>query len=207
MRFLNKIPQFMLIALATANTHAALIQADFRTEAFVDDGYYESPRVYQSTGQVVNEGEYELTSNDLLANDSQLRGGEVWVDYDPVRDTLSLNSQDRGDFTWFSVEITNMVFSGPEQITSLRLITNDLLESPLDPHMTFGPDSLRLDFDASRTDEGYFMFSEGEALFEAERGPLSVPEPGTLSLMIFGIALLLLQAGRSWLPLDPLSRR
>ena len=186
---LRKAISIAVIAAFPLGANATLIEADFYTQAHYPDlDFIDAPVVHQAQNRRISADGFELTGGDRVANGTELRGGEVWLDYDPVSDVLTLDSKDRLDFQTLIVDIQNMQFSGGQSVQSFKALGNDLFEEVFSPELTFTANSLRIAFDARPS---YFKFSGGTAQFQVGMASVPVPEPGTLGLMALGLGAVL----------------
>ena len=182
---LRKVISITVAVLLPINANAALIEADFHTQAHYPDlDFIDALVVHRVQNQTIKAEGYELTGDHRIANDTGLRGGELWLDYDPASHVLTLDSRDRWDFQTLIVDIQNMRFSDNQQLQSFELLANDLFEEALDPALAFSANSLRIEFDARPSS---FKFSGGQAQFQLGMKTFSVPEPSTLSLLVLSI--------------------
>jgi hypothetical protein len=180
---------FLLLALAGASANAAIVKADFSAASglpycAVCAPFNFGPKTLTAAGQAVGAGA-ELGAGAMVGNPSGWDGGEVWIDLDPVAQTLTLTSQDLFDFENFTALISNIKFDKNEVVTGLSLVSNDLTEDvAVDPVLTFTGNSLRIVYD---TPDGFY-FTGRSAVFQytTQERAADVPEPGSLALLALG---------------------
>lgn len=179
----------LLFALAGASANAAIVKADFSAASglpycAVCAPFNLGPKTLTAAGQAVGAG-VELGAGAVVGNPSGWDGGEVWIDLDPVAQTLTLTSQDLYDFENFTALVSGIKFDRNEVIAGLSLVSNDLTEDvAVDPVLTFTGNSLRIVYD---TPDGFY-FTGRSAVFQYTTREVAadVPEPGSLALLALG---------------------
>lgn len=185
-RFLGALAATSLLSFHAA---AAVISADFRTEADLPDYSVRGALVHERTGSVLGAGN-ELDSSDFVRNPSHWGGGIVHVDWDAATNVLTLDSRDTWDFQTFILEIGNIVFDSAQKIVGLSVISDGLVTREGGaPILNFTDDGLSIGYQSGRYD--VFNFTGREARFQVILADIAdvapIPEPGTLALLGLGI--------------------
>lgn len=186
------------LLLFSASSFATLISGDFRTESDIP-GKRNGALIYESLNQTIGKG-YELDSQHFVENPSGWSGGEVWMDYNPDSNLLTLNSQDGMDFSTFDAWISDIIFdTANEMITGVSLVSNNLVTPTLVPALSFTDSSLHINY----TRNEFFNFTGGSATFQIQTGqvfaaPVNIPAPSSVVLIALGMAgLVLMQRQQS----------
>jgi len=192
------MPRFF-VALAAAslvsfNASAAVISADFRTEADLPDYSVRGALVHERTGAVLGAGN-ELDGSDFVENPSHWGGGIVHVDWDAATNVLTLDSRDTWDFQTFILEIGNIVFDSAQRIVGLSVISDSLVTREGGaPILNFTDDGLSIAYQSSRRYDA-FNFTGRQARFQVALADIAdaapVPEPAAFALLGLGVAGLL----------------
>lgn len=176
------VPGFLLLLL-TGFASASMISGDFRTESDLDFGL--GPKVYQDIGATIDSG-VELTDADFVENPEDWGGGLVFMDYNPLTNILTLDSQDEWDFMTFDAWINNIIFNTSEVITGISMLSNGLTDPVIVPTLSFTSNSIYIAYDY---EPDVFYFTEGIAEFQITTSAGSpVPEPTTI--VLFGLGIL-----------------
>ena len=183
---LKNVVMSLLLLAGSCSSHAGLISADLFTAADLPEYSEDGALTYQVLDSVFGAG-VELNADDFLANPSGWLGGEVWLDYDPLTNILTLLSQDIMDFQTFDVWLSNIVFAETGQVISgFSVLSNNLINNAVQPVLAFTANSLHISY---RYDP-VFNFTGGQASFLVQMAnqPQAIPAPATLAIFMLALA-------------------
>lgn len=191
---------------------AVMIQADIRAELGFDPA---DARVFESLGASIGAGT-ELDLSHETANPAGWVGG-VLVDIDPAALTVAVTGADpffnfpldglnTADFEFVNVFITNIVFDGPETVSGLSVLMNNLVVDAWGYGFTFEAEFTANSISLRWFNTGAEIYvHDGQSTvvsFATTRttpDPVPVPVPPALSLFaagLVGIGLLRRRARR-----------
>lgn len=174
-----------LLFVMSGFSYAGLISADFRTESDLPDFGTSGAKTYQNLGQTIDSG-VELNDSHIFANPGSWGGGEVWMDFDPLTNILTLMSRDSWDFQTFGAWMNNILFSSPgEVITGFSFLGGSLVNNNIQPVLSFTDNSLHISYSSVPL----FNFTGGQATFlvQTSAQPAAIPEPATLAIFALGL--------------------
>lgn len=180
---MKKLSALALFCFTALSANAAIVSADFRTEADLPNAGSAGPLVHERLNAAVGSG-LELDAGDYVANPSGWGGGRLWLDLDASTNVLTLLSQDEWDFQTLLVTVTNISGS---TITGIELLSDTLTFPGLVPQLSFTANSISIFYSNL---PGDFDFTGGSATFALLTGVAEVPEPQSVLLFGAGFALI-----------------